>query len=87
MGVKLFRPLAEHRDGAIAVAERRFFPVGLVLPDGTIFQKLFCYFIGKSFGNGGFSAMLLCFLFLFFAAWGAGPYSLDARRAGTDFKA
>lgn len=45
---------------------------------------------GKSiwwWSNGGFSAMLLCFLFLFFAAWGAGPYSLDARRAGTDFKA
>ena len=24
---------------------------------------------------------------LFFAVWGGGPYSLDARRSGTDFKA
>jgi putative oxidoreductase len=37
--------------------------------------------------NGGMSAMLFSFVFLFFAVWGGGPYSLDARRSGTDFKA
>ncbi len=37
--------------------------------------------------NNGMSAMLFSFLFLFFAVWGGGPYSLDARRSGTDFKA
>ena len=26
-------------------------------------------------------------VFLFFAVWGAGPYSIDARRSGTDLKA
>jgi putative oxidoreductase len=31
--------------------------------------------------NGGELAMLFSFVFLFFAAWGAGPFSLDARRA------
>jgi uncharacterized membrane protein YphA (DoxX/SURF4 family) len=31
--------------------------------------------------------MVYSFVFLFFAVWGAGPYSLDARRSGTDFKA
>ena len=37
--------------------------------------------------NRGRTAMLFSFVFLFFAVWGAGPYSLDARRSGTDFKA
>jgi len=31
--------------------------------------------------NGGELAMLFCFIFLFFAAWGAGPFSLDAKLA------
>jgi putative oxidoreductase len=30
--------------------------------------------------NRGEPAVLFCFIFLFFAAWGAGPLSLDARR-------
>ena len=30
--------------------------------------------------NHGEAAVLLCFIFLFFAAHGAGPWSLDARR-------
>ena len=30
--------------------------------------------------NRGELAMLYCFIFLVFAAWGAGPISLDARR-------
>jgi putative oxidoreductase len=37
--------------------------------------------------NGGRTAIMFAFLFLFFAVWGGGPYSLDARRSGTDFKA
>jgi putative oxidoreductase len=31
--------------------------------------------------NGGEKAMLFSFIFLFFSAWGAGPFSLDARLA------
>jgi putative oxidoreductase len=31
--------------------------------------------------NRGEPAVLFCFIFLFFAAWGAGPASLDALRA------
>ncbi len=37
--------------------------------------------------NRGRTIMLYSFVFLFFAVWGGGPYSLDARRSGTDFKA
>jgi putative oxidoreductase len=32
--------------------------------------------------NGGDAAILFCFVFLYFAAAGAGPWSLDARRHG-----
>ena len=31
--------------------------------------------------NGGELAMLFSFIFLFFSAWGAGPFSVDARLA------
>jgi len=31
-------------------------------------------------GNGGEAAILFCFIFLFFAAAGAGPYSVDDSR-------
>ncbi|HET9066134.1 MAG TPA: DoxX family protein [Gemmatimonadales bacterium] len=36
--------------------------------------------------NRGETVMLFCFIWLLFAAWGAGPYSIDARlaRARTD---
>lgn len=47
------------------------------------------YFWGHAMGqesiwwwqNGGEVVMLYCFIWLVFAAWGAGPYSLDARLA------
>ncbi len=47
------------------------------------------YFIGHVSSNGqlfwwenrGELAMLYCFIFLLFAAWGAGPYSVDATRS------
>jgi putative oxidoreductase len=32
--------------------------------------------------NGGDAAILFCFVFLYFAAAGAGPWSLDAQRRG-----
>jgi putative oxidoreductase len=32
--------------------------------------------------NGGELAALYCFVFLFFAAWGAGRHSVDGRRQG-----
>ena len=33
--------------------------------------------------NGGEKAMLFSFIFLFFSAWGAGPFSVDARLAAS----
>ena len=47
------------------------------------------YFLGHVSSNGqlfwwenrGEVAMLYCFIFLLFAAWGAGPYSVDAARS------
>jgi putative oxidoreductase len=32
--------------------------------------------------NGGMPAVLFCFIWLYFSAAGAGPWSLDARRGG-----
>ena len=46
------------------------------------------YFIGHAGGgfwpsaNGGEAAILYCFVFLYLAAAGAGPWSLDAQRRG-----
>ncbi|MGB5304391.1 MAG: DoxX family protein [Gemmatimonadota bacterium] len=34
--------------------------------------------------NGGEMAMLFSFIFLFFSAWGAGPFSVDARLAARE---
>jgi putative oxidoreductase len=34
--------------------------------------------------NGGDAAILFCFVFLFFAVVGGGPWSLDERRRGPD---
>ena len=51
-------------------------------------QMAVAYFIGhlpKSFWpleNEGEPAVLFCFVFLYFAAAGAGPWSVDAARAG-----
>ncbi len=48
----------------------------------------FAYFIAhapQSFHpilNGGESAIMFCFVFLYLAAAGAGPWSVDAQRAG-----
>lgn len=88
------------RFGAAGVIETICGPLILIglftRQSGFVLSGMFAvaYFWQHSWGksiwwwnNGGFSAMLLCFLFLFFAVWGGGPYSLDARRAGTDFKA
>jgi putative oxidoreductase len=58
-------------------------PVAFVLSG----EMAFAYFIGHAGGgfwpvlNGGIDAVLFCFLWLFFSAAGAGPWSLDARRA------
>ena len=46
----------------------------------------FAYFIGHAprdfypFGNGGEAAVLFCFIFLYIAAAGGGPWSVDALR-------
>jgi putative oxidoreductase len=49
-------------------------------------QMLVAYFMahapqgGLPLQNRGELALLYCFVFLFFAAWGAGPWSIDAAR-------
>jgi putative oxidoreductase len=49
-------------------------------------QMAFAYFIAHAPRNvfpalnGGDAAILFCFIFLYFAAAGAGPWSLDAQR-------
>ena len=59
-------------------------PVAFVLSG----NMAFAYFIGhfpKNFFpalNGGDAAILYCFVFLYMAAAGGGPWSIDARRAG-----
>jgi putative oxidoreductase len=59
-------------------------PVAFVLAG----EMAFAYFIGhapRSFFpvlNGGDAAILYCFVFLYLAAAGPGPWSLDAMRAG-----
>lgn len=59
-------------------------PVAFVLSG----QMAFAYFIAHAprtpllpLMNGGESAVLFCFLFLYFSVAGAGPWSLDALRA------
>ncbi|MBP9717740.1 DoxX family protein [Candidatus Gracilibacteria bacterium] len=55
-------------------------PVAFILSG----QMAFAYFIGHfstafwPIQNGGQPAVLYCFIFLFFAAYGAGKWSLDA---------
>ena len=52
-------------------------------------EMAFAYFMGhfpKSFFpaiNGGDAAILYCFVFLYIAAAGPGPWSVDANRRGT----
>jgi putative oxidoreductase len=49
-------------------------------------EMAFAYFIGHSpkgfypLTNGGEAAVLFCFVFLYIAAAGAGPWSIDAQR-------
>lgn len=61
-------------------------PVAFILSG----QMAFAYFIGHwprgitPIGNGGEAAYLFCFVFLYVACAGGGPWSLDAARgAGT----
>ena len=62
-------------------------PVAFILAG----EMAFAYFIGHAPGgfypltNGGEPAVLFCFIFLYIAAAGAGPWSVDAqRRSGPD---
>ena len=60
-------------------------PVAFILSG----QMAFAYFIAHAPKspfpalNGGDASILFCFLFLYLAAAGAGPWSLDAQRRGT----
>ncbi|HSE56500.1 MAG TPA: DoxX family protein [Candidatus Paceibacterota bacterium] len=57
-------------------------PVAFILAG----EMAVAYFIGHASGgfwpvvNGGIDAVLYCFLFLYFSAAGAGPWSIDAKR-------
>jgi putative oxidoreductase len=59
-------------------------PVAFVL-SGEMAEAYFQYhFFPNGFWpvvNGGIPAALYCFVWLYFSAAGAGPWSLDARRA------
>ncbi|WP_448664558.1 DoxX family protein [Sphingomonas sp. CJ20] len=59
-------------------------PVAFIA-SGMCAVAYFLMHAGKGFfpaSNGGEPAMLFCFVFLYIAAAGAGPWSLDALRAG-----
>lgn len=60
-------------------------PVAFLL-SGQMAVAYFWIHVGRGspwwWENGGELAMLFSFIFLLFAAWGAGPYSLDAKRGG-----
>jgi putative oxidoreductase len=68
--------------GALIVAGLFTRPVAFVL-SGMMAVAYFMGHASKNFFpalNGGDAAVLFCFIFLYFVAAGAGPYSLDARR-------
>jgi len=57
-------------------------PVAFVLA-GEMAVAYFQFHLPKGFwpvANGGVAAALYCFVWLYFSAAGAGPFSLDARR-------
>lgn len=57
-------------------------PVAFILA-GEMAVAYFQFHFPKSFWptvNGGVSAVLYCFVWLYFSAAGAGPWSLDAKR-------
>jgi putative oxidoreductase len=59
-------------------------PVAFVL-SGMMAVAYFLAHAPRSFFpivNGGEPAILYCFIFLLLAEWGAGAWSIDARRAG-----
>lgn len=59
-------------------------PVAFVLA-GQMAVAYFWIHVGRGglwwWENGGELAMIFSFVFLFFSAWGAGPFSLDAKLA------
>lgn len=59
-------------------------PVAFVLA-GQMAVAYFWIHVGRGdlwwWDNGGELAMMFSFVFLFFSAWGAGPFSLDAKLA------
>lgn len=59
-------------------------PVAFVLSGQMAVAYFWVHYGGDNllwWENGGELAMLFSFVFLFFAAWGAGPFSLDAKLA------
>jgi putative oxidoreductase len=72
--------------GALIVLGLLTRPVAFILSG----EMAFAYFIGHAPANfypllnGGESAILFCFIFLFIAAAGPGPWSLDAAMRKTD---
>lgn len=79
-----FAAILEIVGGALIVLGLFTRPVAFILSG----QMAFAYFIAHAPKspfpaiNGGDGAILFCFLFLYLAAAGAGPWSLDAQRRG-----
>ncbi|CAA2144117.1 DoxX family protein [Methylobacterium bullatum] len=79
-----FAAVLEIVGGALIVLGLFTRPVAFILSG----QMAFAYFIAHAPKspfpalNRGDAAILFCFLFLYLAAAGAGPWSLDARRRG-----
>ncbi|KQO54041.1 MULTISPECIES: DoxX family protein [unclassified Methylobacterium] len=79
-----FAAILEIVGGAMIILGLFTRPVAFILSG----QMAFAYFIAHAPKspfpalNGGDASILFCFLFLYLAAAGAGPWSLDAQRRG-----
>jgi putative oxidoreductase len=74
--------LLEVVGGSLALLGLFTRPVAFML-SGEMAVAYFQFHFAQSFWptiNGGIPALLYCFLWLYFSAAGAGPWSLDARR-------
>ncbi|KQO65668.1 MULTISPECIES: DoxX family protein [unclassified Methylobacterium] len=84
MSLLWFAAILETLGGALIILGLFTRPVAFLLSG----QMAFAYFIAhhpkSPFPalNGGDAAILFCFVFLYLAAAGAGPWSLDAQRRG-----
>ena len=70
--------------GGLLIALGLFTRYAAFVMSGMMAVAYFMAHAGQSFHpiqNGGELAIMFCFVFLYFAAAGAGPWSIDAKRA------